>query len=408
MSMRGLFQVSVIAAIVFAQIAAAPQKEPYVTSWYLHPQRLVDVGGRRMNIICTGKGSPTVILEAGGNSDSTDWRLVQAAIGRHTRVCSYDRAGMGFSDPTASPRDAGAIVRDLHALLHGARISPPYVLVGWSSGALYVRLYTDRYPNEVAGLVLVDPASEYYDEQIAKIEPTLPRLERSQNKQFEECAVNVSRGKCAFAPGGLAGVQKALRASGCPHVDPADCAVAKVVAEHALRPSHWRDVALEFEANSKSSEEVRAEQISYGNLPLIVLTESEEGDLKENKGGHDPIPLAQQRAAWILGKRLHDRIAALSSRGINFVIAGSEHAIQIDHPFAVISAVDEVEDQARYSVHPRSVPGGTRSHTRPSTSLRSKLRNIVKQYSSEPQRVTNFEIGSQFLVTASQTAISSL
>lgn len=160
--MRGVFRVAVIGALVLAQIAATPQHQsPYNVDWYLHPQRLVDVGGRRLNVICTGAGSPTVILEAGLVADSTAWRLVQPAISRTTRVCSYERAGLGFSDPAPAPRDAAAIVRDLHALLRGAGIAPPYVLVGWSSGGLYTRLYQYRYPEEVVGLVEVDPDSEF-------------------------------------------------------------------------------------------------------------------------------------------------------------------------------------------------------------------------------------------------------
>lgn len=200
LSMRGLLRVAVLGAIVLAQIGAAPQKEPYNVNWYVHAHRLVDVGGRRMNIICSGNGSPTVILDAGLGADATAWRLVQPVIARHTRVCSYDRAGMGFSDPTTSPRDAAAVVSDLHALLRGAGIPPPYVLVGWSSAGLYTRLYADRYPNDVVGLVQVDPTSEYELQQISKIEPGFPRLMRSLNRQLDKCAVNISRGSALSFP----------------------------------------------------------------------------------------------------------------------------------------------------------------------------------------------------------------
>lgn len=354
-SMRGLLRVAVVSAIVLTQIGAAPQREPYVTSWYLHPQRLIDVGGRRMNIICSGTGSPTVILDAGLGADATAWRLVQPAVARHTRVCSYDRAGMGFSDPTKSPRDASAIVHDLHALLRRAGISPPYVLVGWSIAGLYTRLYEYRYPNEVVGLVEVDPDSEF-DENASRIVPAImhktrgwfDQQKRDWYKQFDDCAVNVSRGKCAFFPGGLAGYRKAVRAAGCPHVDPADCAVAEVAGEHQDRASLWKDEALELESEAKGRAEVRAEQRAYGDLPLIVLTDSEEGDL-DHAG---PVSLAAQRAVWVAKNEAQERTARLSSVGAHFVVAGSTHAIQLDHPSIIISAVDEVVDQARYSVHP--------------------------------------------------------
>jgi pimeloyl-ACP methyl ester carboxylesterase len=256
-TLQDIVRVGLLGAIVLTQTGAAPQKEPYVASSYLHAQRLVDVGGRRLNIICAGTGSPTVIRDAGLAADATSWRLVQPAIARHTRVCSYDRAGMGFSDATTSSRDAAAIVNDLHALLIGARISPPYVLVGWSVAGLYTRLHVDRYPDDVAGLVQVDPSSENDEDDAEKIVPNRDSLIKHRDKQFRDCAVNVSLGTCAFFPGGLTQYRKALRAAGCPHVDPQDCAVVEVVGEHQAQGAYWKDVALESEAITRSSSEVR-------------------------------------------------------------------------------------------------------------------------------------------------------
>jgi pimeloyl-ACP methyl ester carboxylesterase len=345
-SLQGIVRVGVLGAILLTQTGAMPQREPYVANSYLHAQHLVDVGGRRLNIICAGTGSPAVILDAGLAADATSWRLVQPAIARHTRVCSYDRAGMGFSDPTTSSRDAAAIVGDLHALLTGAGISPPYVLVGWSIAGLYSRLYVDRYPNDVSGLVQVDPSSENDDDDASKIVPHRDSLIKHRDKQFRGCAVNISQGTCAFFPGGLANYRKALRAAGCPHVDPQDCAVAEVVGEHEARGSYWRDVALESEAITRSSSEVRVNQRPYGNLPLIILTDSEEGDIDHVP---DAPSVALQHAVWAAKEKEHERIAKLSSVGAHFVVAGSMHAIQLDHPSTVVSAVDEVVDQARYN-----------------------------------------------------------
>lgn len=354
-SMRAFFRVAVMGAVVLAQVGAAPHKDPYVASTYTHAQRLVDVGGRRMNIICAGTGSPTVILEAGLVADASAWRLVQPAISRHTRVCSYDRAGLGFSDPAGPPRDAAAIVRDLHTLLAVAHIAPPYVLVGWSSGGLYTRLYQYQYPQQVSGLVEVDPDSEFDsledDSKIVTAVMKKPRQWFDQQvqewyKQFDDCAVNVSRGTCAFFPGGLANYQKRLRAAGCPHVKPAACAVEEVVGQHLNRGSLWKDEAMELEATTKSASEVRAAQRPYGALPLIVLTDSEQGDIDSG-----PISVAAQRATWAAKNRAEERIARLSSVGAHFVVGGSRHAIQLDHPSVVISAVDEVVDQARHNSH---------------------------------------------------------
>lgn len=120
----------------------------------------IDIGGRRLFITCQGEGSPTVILEAGLGGDHTSWALVQPAVAELTQVCSYDRAGIGQSDPGPTPRTSQHVVADLHALLAAADVQTPYILVGHSFGALHVRLYAHTYRSEVAGLVLVDPVHE--------------------------------------------------------------------------------------------------------------------------------------------------------------------------------------------------------------------------------------------------------
>jgi pimeloyl-ACP methyl ester carboxylesterase len=124
------------------------------------PGRLVDIGGRRLHLNCTGSGSPTVILEAGASSFAIDWALVQPAIARTQRVCSYDRAGSGWSDPRPDVETPARIVADLNKALTTAGERPPFVMVGASAGGLYVRLYQLDHPNDVIGLVFVDPATE--------------------------------------------------------------------------------------------------------------------------------------------------------------------------------------------------------------------------------------------------------
>ncbi len=118
----------------------------------------VDVGGYRLAIRCRGRGSPTIILESGFDSPGTTWSLVQPKVASITRVCSYDRAGVGDSDPRkpAGPAPAARVVEELHTLLTRAKIAPPYVMGGWSFGGFFARFYTKRYPGEVLGLVSVD------------------------------------------------------------------------------------------------------------------------------------------------------------------------------------------------------------------------------------------------------------
>ena len=118
--------------------------------------RLVDVGGRSLYLECHGSGSPVALLQAGLNGTAADWSQVASAVAPSTTVCVYDRAGHGWSDPAAGPQDGAAIAEDLRTLLDRAGIVGPYLLVGHSSGGPYIRVFADRYADEVAGMVLID------------------------------------------------------------------------------------------------------------------------------------------------------------------------------------------------------------------------------------------------------------
>lgn len=123
---------------------------------YLPPGQLIDVGGYRLHLYCVGEGSPAVILDAAFPAQVSNWVWVQSTLSPHTQVCAYDRAGHGWSDPGPEPRDAMQHARELHALLTNANIPGPYILVGHSLGGLYVRMFADQYPNEIAGMVLIE------------------------------------------------------------------------------------------------------------------------------------------------------------------------------------------------------------------------------------------------------------
>lgn len=127
---------------------------------YPPPGKLVDVGGYRLHLNCAGEGKPTVVIDSGAGNSSLDWVLVQPEVASFTRVCTYDRAGYGWSDPSRKSRTSQQSVDELHALLVKAGIEPPYVLVGHSLGGMNVRLYTSQYPEEVVGMVLVDSGHE--------------------------------------------------------------------------------------------------------------------------------------------------------------------------------------------------------------------------------------------------------
>ena len=166
--LRTLARVLGVMLALFAVLAVAGASYEAIAAWgdaqaYPAPGRLVDVGGYRLHIQCVGSGSPTVVLDAGLGGASLDWNLVQSEIGSMAQVCSYDRAGMGWSDPGPLPRTPDQIAHELHTLLTNAGIAGPYILVGHSLAGKNVRLFASQHPDEVAGMVLVDARSEYVD-----------------------------------------------------------------------------------------------------------------------------------------------------------------------------------------------------------------------------------------------------
>jgi pimeloyl-ACP methyl ester carboxylesterase len=146
----GLLALAVIGAIYQVVATQIDQRT------YPPPGEMVDAGTHSLHINCLGEGGPTVILEAANFGMSAHWVRVQQQLAQTTRVCAYDRAGMGWSEAGPEPRDAKQISSELHTLLKGADTEAPYVLVGHSYGGLYARMYAARYPNQVAGVVLVD------------------------------------------------------------------------------------------------------------------------------------------------------------------------------------------------------------------------------------------------------------
>jgi pimeloyl-ACP methyl ester carboxylesterase len=156
---RRLMLYPLFVAIVIAGVGGSYEtiQEQVDRSSTAMPGHLVDVGGRRLYVHCTGSGSPTVVLVSGLAETSVYWGgWIAPALARNTTVCAYDRAGQGWSDPPASPQDGLAVATDLHTLLDHAQIPGPYVLVGHSTGGVYARIFAARYPDQVAGMVLLD------------------------------------------------------------------------------------------------------------------------------------------------------------------------------------------------------------------------------------------------------------
>src|SRR5918993_324185 len=148
----------VLAVLMIAAVGGGYQtvRESLDAKAYPPPGQLIDVGGHRLHLHCTGSGSPTVVLEPGGGASSSDSAWIAPAVAGDTTVCVYDRAGRGWSDPANGPQDGAHIAADLHTLLQRANIPGPYVLAGHSFGGLYVQSFAAQFPDQVTGMVLLD------------------------------------------------------------------------------------------------------------------------------------------------------------------------------------------------------------------------------------------------------------
>lgn len=329
---RGL-RAALFSCAAIALIGTTPATVPapsFDPNPYMHAQRRIDIGGRKLNLYCTGSGAPTVVLEAGANDTTLAWRFVQPAIAQKTRVCSYDRAGLGFSDPAPVPRDADAAVRDLHALLQGAGIAPPYVLVAHSLGGLYAPLYAQTHRADIAGMVLVDPGVPYQLKRMATVAPALAPMVAGLPDWDRMCA-------SAAAHGQMHAGTKAYAQCAQPEDPALPAALNALITHQWQRAGTWADFASADEASgtTSSAEVVRARR-SLGALPLVVL--SEHGFISD----FPSLPLNQRRALLNATTQWHDDLAAQSSRGIDVIVAQSGHEIPIDRPASVVSAIVRV------------------------------------------------------------------
>lgn len=326
---RGLL--ACVACIMPLAIAKGAPSDPTL-DLYASPQHLVRLdNGRQMNMLCQGSGSPVVILEAGAGGSTLEWRSVQRKIAQTTRVCAYDRAGMGFSDPGPLPRTADAVVSDFVALLHAAAIEPPYVMVAHSLGSYYVRLYADHHPREVAGMVLVDPSVEYQDKRFGEISPAYADLLRKENETARECLRMAQAGtltadlpifkECTYGYSRDPSFSEAL---------------FQVQIKRRLSPSFRETLLSETEEmNGADSEELVSARRSYDSMPLIVLTHA-------GQSVEAGLTIEQVDAMDRLWTRMHEELTSLSLRGSHRRVEHSGHYIQKDRPDAVIDAVQEV------------------------------------------------------------------
>ena len=248
-----LLAILMIVGAIYQSVASASDLKKYPP-----PGQLYDVGDYRLHLYCTGEGSPTVILEAGAASPGLIWTYVQEEITKSTRVCSYDRAGFGWSDPASGPLSPQQIASDLQALLQAAGVPGPYIVVGHSAGGVYVRAFTSQYSSEVVGMVLVDSSHEG---QNVRFPPEYQELDKVQNTMMAFCRV--------VSPfGGMRATRFFDMATTGYNMDPE---IGQTFLSTMYRTKFCRATAEEIEALSTSLSQPDIPG-SLGDLPLIVLT----------------------------------------------------------------------------------------------------------------------------------------
>ncbi len=278
--------------------------------FYPPPGKLVEVSGCRLHLLYTGtKNGPTIILEAGLGGFSSDFQLVQEEVATFSQVCSYDRAGYGWSEESPYPRTALQIVEELHTLLHKAGIAPPYILVGHSFGGITIRLFANQYPDEVYGLVLVDSSHERQEELLPK--------------EKEPSSFDLSNQKLFYltAPLGLQRFFLQYERWKAPQ-DAFYGYYAKTCTN-----SYFRTVAAESALFEESLKQLSSSKRCFENKPLIVLREGLQTDTPEAE------------AIW---KALQQDLVGQSTQGKEIVAEKSDHMIPWHDPHSIVEAIKEI------------------------------------------------------------------
>jgi pimeloyl-ACP methyl ester carboxylesterase len=265
------------------------------------PGRLVDIGGYRLHLWCTGDGAPAVILDTGLGGTSADWGFVQPDVARFTRVCSYDRAGMGYSDPGPSPRTARRIASELNELLARSGIGGQVVLVGASIAGFDVRVFASDHPERAAGLVLVDASHENDSHDVPPMARFVPLLS-------------------------TLGVPRLFGVSFGQRVESLAPSVRQFARATSFRAAGYQAAADEIIHIRDSASEVRSSRRKLA-IPVLVVTGGQGAD--EN---------------W---RQLQRDQASLSERGCLMIAQQSGHVVSVDQPDVVVAAIRTVVETAR-------------------------------------------------------------
>lgn len=314
---------------IYQGIASARDSKAYKPM-----DQMVDVDGIQMRLDCRGSGSPTVVLEAGAQSFGTYWVRVQDEVAQFTRVCSYDRAGYGWSDSVHEAMSPQRVAEMLHTLLENGREAPPYLMVGHSFGGIYIRAFTEDYPNEVVGMVLVDSTHEDQAQEVPAEIKKLPEFE-----QFTKAAMAVLR---IFPIAESIGLVRAFKLQ--------DAGIGLIFTEEekgpvlaqVYRSGYFWSYAREADMMTAYSGRPGGK---LGDMPLIVLSQKWDAQkvfelYPPTIQSQVPMEVMQQQADFLTN--LQEELAALSTRSKHIIVENSGHFIQLDAPHVVIDAIREV------------------------------------------------------------------
>ena len=326
---------------LFALVAlAAPVSAATPVEEFARPHQLVDIGGRKLNLFCSGSGPVTVLLEAGGSDWSAIWGLVQPALETTARVCSYDRAGLGYSDPAPFARTPKAIVDDMDALVNAAKLGGKLVLVGHSLGGFNAKLYTALHPDKVKALLLIDPSEERPEvrSHAFLVENYGRRMTAEIELSDQQGLLFLQSRYVACAEWSKAGILATDAAKYRRCTDPVRPKLGDAVARErarlqplaAYQETQASEIRWSIYGDSGSDAAYRSlfQPGSFGKLPMIVLTH---GDYDRS----DPV----ERAGFETWRLLHQQSARLSLKGVQRTVPKSSHNIEIDQPQAIVEAV---------------------------------------------------------------------
>lgn len=347
--LRRFSQLMCALCLAWSPATNAQNGSPPSMAVYASPQQRVQLpDGRRINLVCEGAGSPTVLLTAGLSDWAVEWFAVQPEIAKKTRVCAWDRAGFGFSDPRPEPLDIARSSDDLAAALAAARIRGPYVVVGHSMGGLETLIFADRHRKDIAGIVLVDPTIPGQYQRFGKVAPNFSAYAArgwAEGGAAARACANALRSGTAAIP------------SGCPPIIPPTYPPAVIGALNPLlrQPERVLTQSSMIEQMAQSTKAGMNPHRNYGDLPLIVLSAAIADDkLPPDRpsaftfpSNVDPRVTAEIPSMMRELSLGHDGLAALSSRGSKRIVRGVGHRIPLYKPDLVISATLEVIEQAR-------------------------------------------------------------